>query len=320
MKVGEDLCRCTESDACRLPSFSEPKGSLTASVCGRLTVLVVVPPTCLALRAYCGTSATPSGIKWGESAHLPLRPASQDAAPQTNPSNRSFVLWHKACLCRPMARQTARSVQNGHAVRHADERGAPAQRFAAGAQPFIRQLHGDGEPSIADLAFEFLVLTAARTNEVLEARWSEIDLEQAAWTVPRSRMKAGREHRVPLAPLCIELLGLAKVLSAGSDFVFPGRSNEKPMSNMVLLMTMRRMKSAYTVHGFRSAFRDWASERTNFAREICEAALAHIVKDKTEAAYRRGDLFEKRRELMATWAAFVAATDAAVIPLRRLHK
>jgi integrase len=132
-------------------------------------------------------------------------------------------------------------------------------------------------------------------------------------------MKAGREHRVPLTSRCIELLGLAQVLSAGSDFVFPGRSNEKPMSNMVLLMTMRRMKSAYTVHGFRSAFRDWASERTNFAREICEAALAHIVKDKTEAAYRRGDLFEKRRELMATWAAFVAATDAEVIPLRRLR-
>jgi integrase len=89
---------------------------------------------------------------------------------------------------------------------------------------------------------------------------------------------------------------------------------------MVMLMTMRRMKSAYTVHGFRSAFRDWASERTNFAREICEAALAHIVKDKTEAAYRRGDLFEKRRDLMATWATFVAAVDAVVIPLSRSHK
>jgi integrase len=184
---------------------------------------------------------------------------------------------------------------------------------------FIQRLHGDGDPSIANLAFEFLVLTAARTNEVLEAKWSEIDLEQAAWTVPAGRMKAGREHRVPLTSRCIELLGLAQVLSAGSDFVFPGRSNEKPMSNMVLLMTMRRMKSAYTVHGFRSAFRDWTSERTNFAREICEAALAHIVKDKAEAAYRRGDLFEKRRELMATWAAFVAATDAEVIPLRRLR-
>lgn len=94
--------------------------------------------------------------------------------------------------------------------------------------------------------------------------------------------------RLPLAPRCIELLGLAEVLSAGSEFVFPGRSNEKPMSNMVLLMTMRRMKSGYTVHGFRSAFRDWASERTSFPREICEAALAHMVRDKTEAAYRRG--------------------------------
>jgi integrase len=182
---------------------------------------------------------------------------------------------------------------------------------------FIQQLHGEGEPTIVDLAFEFLVLTAARTNEVLEAKWSEIDLEQAAWMVPASRMKAGREHRVPLAPRCIELLSLAKVLSAGSEFIFPGKSNEKPMSNMVLLMTMRRMKSAYTVHGFRSAFRDWASERTNFAREICEAALAHIVKDKTEAAYRRGDLFERRRELMATWAAFVVARGAEVITLRR---
>jgi integrase len=107
-------------------------------------------------------------------------------------------------------------------------------------------------------------------------------------------MKAGREHRVPLAPRCIELLEQAKLLAAGSDFVFPGRSNKKPMSNMVLLMTMRRLASDATVHGFRSAFRDWASERTNFAREICEAALAHIVKDKTEAAYRRGDLFEKK--------------------------
>ena len=182
---------------------------------------------------------------------------------------------------------------------------------------FIEKARGEGEPTIANLAFEFLVLTAARTNEVLEAKWGEIDLEQAAWTVPASRMKAGREHRVPLAPRCIELLAVAKVLSANSEFVFPGRSNDKPMSNMVLLMTMRRMKSAFTVHGFRSAFRDWASERTNFAREICEAALAHIVKDKTEAAYRRGDLFDKRRELMTTWAAFVALRGADVITLRR---
>src|SRR5258705_8372610 len=114
----------------------------------------------------------------------------------------------------------------------------------------------------------------------------------AACTIPAGRMKAGREHRVPLAPRCIELLKQAKILAAGSEFVFPGRSGRKPMSNMVLLMIMRRLESDATVHGFRSAFRDWASERTNFAREICEAAHAHIVKDKTEAAYRRGDLFD----------------------------
>ena len=106
-------------------------------------------------------------------------------------------------------------------------------------------------------------------------------------------MKAGREHRVPLTPRCLELLEQAKVLAAGSDFVFPGRSSDKPMSNMVLDDDDAVLTSTYTVHGFRSAFRDWTSERTNFAREICEAALAHIVKDKTEAAYRRGDLFEK---------------------------
>jgi integrase len=179
------------------------------------------------------------------------------------------------------------------------------------------QEHRCGDPAtIPDLAFEFLILTAARTGEVLEARWDEIDLEQAAWTIPAGRMKAGREHSVPLAPRCIELLKQAKLLAASSDFVFPGRSGNKPMSNMVLLMTMRRLKMEATVHGFRSAFRDWASERTNFAREICEAALAHIVKDKTEAAYRRGDLFEKRRELMATWASFVAAEVATVVHIR----
>jgi integrase len=203
--------------------------------------------------------------------------------------------------------------------RQSDRKGHHAALPYIEVPAFIERLHGDNAGTIANLAFEFLILTAARTGEVLEAKWNEIDLEQAAWTIPADRMKAGREHRVPLAPRCIEVLNQAKLLGANSEFVFPGRSGKKPMSNMVLLMSMRRLNSAYTVHGFRSAFRDWASERTNFAREICEAALAHIVKDKTEAAYRRGDLFEKRRELMTTWAAFVAAAGAEVIPLRRLR-
>ena len=200
--------------------------------------------------------------------------------------------------------------------RQSERKGHHAAIPYAEVPAFVGGFTGRDAATIPDLAFEFLILTAARTGEVLEARWDEIDFEQAAWTIPAGRMKAGREHRVPLAPRCIELLVQAKKLAAGSDFIFPGRAGAKPMSNMVLLMTMRRLKSAYTVHGFRSAFRDWASERTNFARELCEAALAHIVKDKTEAAYRRGDLFEKRRELMDAWAAFTTEGSAVVIPFR----
>jgi integrase len=199
--------------------------------------------------------------------------------------------------------------------RQPDRRGHFAALPYAEVPAFVRRLHED-EPTSASLAFEFLILVAARTGEVLDAKWSEIDLDQATWTIPARRMKAGREHRVPLTSRCLELLGQAKLLAAGSEYLFPGRSNKKPMSNMVLLMILRRLQSDCTVHGFRSAFRDWASERTNFAREICEAALAHIVKDKTEAAYRRGDLFDKRRDLMAAWANFLCSADATIIPLR----
>jgi integrase len=200
--------------------------------------------------------------------------------------------------------------------RQSDRKGHHAALPYMEVSDFVQKLHADGA-TITNLAFEFLILTAARTGEVLRAKWNEVDSEQASWTIPADRMKAGREHRVPLVPRCVEILREAKRLSADSELIFPGRSGEKPMSNMAFLMTMRRMEIGYTVHGFRSAFRDWASERTNFAREICEAALAHIVKDKTEAAYRRGDLFDRRRELMVTWAAFVAATSAEVITLRR---
>jgi integrase len=150
--------------------------------------------------------------------------------------------------------------------RQPDRRGHFAALPYTDVSAFLKKLR-EGEPTIASLAFEFLILTAARTGEVIGARWSEIDLEQATWTIPASRMKAGREHRVPLSPRCIELLGKAKLLAAGSEFMFPGRSKDKPMSNMVLLMILRRLKSECTVHGFRLAFRDWASERTNFARE-----------------------------------------------------
>jgi integrase len=184
---------------------------------------------------------------------------------------------------------------------------------------FIRALHAShvGEPIM--LAFEFLILTATRTSEVLQAKWPEIDTEQAVWVIPAERMKAGREHRVPLAGRCLEILARAQELAAGSDHVFPGRSARKPMSNMVFLMTLRRMNLKVTAHGFRSAFRDWAAERTNFPREVCEMSLAHTIKDKTEAAYRRGDLLDRRRLLMNAWGSYVTTGSGPIVRLQTKH-
>ena len=158
--------------------------------------------------------------------------------------------------------------------------------------------------AVAARALEFSILTAARTGEVLGARWDEIDLENEVWTVPASRMKAGREHGVPMSTATLTILTRLQAIRQ-NDFVFPGERWNKPLSNMSMLMMLRRIcREDLTVHGFRSTFRDWAAEQTNFPREVAEAALAHVIADRTEAAYRRGDLFEKRRSLMAEWAAF----------------
>lgn len=166
------------------------------------------------------------------------------------------------------------------------------------------------------LAFEFLILTAARTSEVVGARWEEIDLASKTWTVPASRIKAGREHRVPLSARCLEILAAAREIADGGPYVFPGRSERMPLSNMVFLMLLRRLEcEGVTAHGFRSAFRDWAAERTSFPRAVCEAALAHVVRDKTEAAYFRSDLFDQRRKLMDGWSRFATTQPAKVIPL-----
>jgi integrase len=168
---------------------------------------------------------------------------------------------------------------------------------------------------VAPRALEFLVLTAARSGEVLGARWAEIDLQGRLWTVPRERMKAGREHRVPLCDRAISMLTEMEPIRT-SEFVFPGLKHGKPLSSMALEMTLRRMKVDVTVHGFRSAFRDWAGETTAFPREIAEAALAHIVGDQTERAYRRGDALDKRRHLMEAWADHCRGSGSNVVPLR----
>ena len=173
------------------------------------------------------------------------------------------------------------------------------------APALVARLRGLG--SISAKALEFCILTAARSGEVLNARWSEFNLQEAIWTVPATRMKAGREHRVPLegrALAIVKELAEAKV----GDYVFPGAKKGRPLSVMSMTMVMRRLKQEFTVHGFRSAFRDWASEETSFAREVAEQALAHIIENAVERAYRRSDLFEKRRELMNAWNAYLAST------------
>jgi integrase len=164
------------------------------------------------------------------------------------------------------------------------------------------------QAGVAARALEFAILTAARSGEVLGARWDEFDLAGKVWAVPAGRMKAGREHRVPLsAPTLAVLKHMAKLRPKGDlhGFVFPGGQVGRPLSNMAMTMALRRMKrSDLTVHGFRSTFRDWVGEATGAPREVAEAALAHALADKTEAAYARGDLFTKRRRLMDDWAVF----------------
>jgi integrase len=169
-------------------------------------------------------------------------------------------------------------------------------------------------------ALEFAILTAGRTSEIIGAKRSEVDFEHTVWTVPADRMKGGREHRVPLAKAAAELLrGMAKVREG--DFIFPGTGG-KPLSNMALLAVLARMgRSDLTAHGFRSTFRDWGAELTGYPNELLEMALAHKVSDETEAAYRRGDMIEKRRRLMESWAEFCSkpAAAGAVIPMRQAN-
>jgi integrase len=154
------------------------------------------------------------------------------------------------------------------------------------------------------LALELSILTAARSGEILGMGWSEIDIDKKIWTVPADRMKAGREHRVPLSPRAITILRQLEKLKAG-EFVFSGQARGKPLSNMAMEMVLRRMKiDDATVHGFRSSFRDWAGNVSNFPREVVETALAHVIGDKAEQAYRRGDALEKRRKLMDAWAGY----------------
>lgn len=182
----------------------------------------------------------------------------------------------------------------------------------------LRDKHG-----ISPKALEFLTLTAARSGEVLGAKWDEIDLHAKVWTIPADRMKAGRDHRIPLSERAVEIL---QQMFAGKqcDYVFPGPSGNSGMSSAALLAVMKKMPrySAYVPHGLRSTFRDWAAETTSFANETLELALAHTIKDKAEAAYRRQDQLEKRSKLMQQWAQYIETEPQVgqVVALRKAAK
>ena len=173
-----------------------------------------------------------------------------------------------------------------------------------------------GATRAVKLAFEFLVLTAARSGEVRGAAWAEIDLPARVWTIPAPRTKAGREHRVPLCRRAVQILEDARALDGGrGPLVFPGRDG-RPIGETRLSKLLHRHKIAAVPHGFRSSFRDWAAERTHHPREVIEAALAHAVSNRTEAAYARSDLFERRRRLMDDWGAYIEGRRGPTLPLR----
>ena len=186
-------------------------------------------------------------------------------------------------------------------------KGHHAAMAYADVPAFMVRLREHQGKSVAAFALEFLILTAARSGEVYGARWPEIDLEARIWTIPPERMKAGRQHRVPLSERAVAILSeMAKVRT--NHFVFPGRSDGR-LSHIAMAKVIARLEGeGATPHGFRSAFRDWAGNETHFAREVAEAALAHSIGDAAEQAYRRGDALEKRREMMTAWCRYVEPT------------
>lgn len=187
--------------------------------------------------------------------------------------------------------------------------------------PALRSITNSGASDKVKFAIVFTVLTAARSGEVRGAEWSEIDFEGRRWIIPGERMKAGREHRVPLSQKAIDILKTLQQTAGDSELIFPS-DKKKPYSDMTFTMLLRRLGHTFTIHGFRSTFRDWAAEQTAFPREVCEAALSHSTKDATEAAYFRSDLFEKRRQLMEAWATYCSTEKqaAAVVGIGQKRK
>ena len=251
-------------------------------------IWLTIPETARRVRQRIGTVLDYAHAKGWREAEMPLRAVSR-GLPKQPKKNSHFAAMHWQDL--PAFRTNMEeTLKAGEAVR---------------------------------LAIEFLILTAARSGEVRGARWSEFDLEEKTWSIPAERMKAGEAHRIPLSDRAVEILRRMLELrrtDSAEAFVFEGQKPGRPLSDMTLSMPMRRAKLGITVHGFRSAFRDWAAERTSFPRELAEKALAHAVRNKVEAAYQRGDLFDKRRELMDAWALYCESAASANSNVTTIHR
>lgn len=248
----------------------------------------------------------------------PIWTEKRETARRVRQRIRTVMAWAKAAGHRS-GENPVDGVSEGLPKTSTKKEHHPALPYAE-VPEFISQLRECGTGTVTKLAFEYLILTAARTSEVLLAMWPEIDLDTKTWSVPAERMKAGEEHRVPLSARCIEILrAVREATGGGKAYVFPGQSPDRPLSNMTLLKALKGMnRSDITAHGFRSSFRDWAEERTKFKRSVVEAALAHTVKDKVEAAYLRTKLFSQRIPLMDAWAAFAtAAPKEKVVSISR---
>ena len=180
---------------------------------------------------------------------------------------------------------------------------------------FLENLKASDAGDSTKLALELLILTASRSGEVRLADWSEFDLEKCIWTRPASRMKAKKEHRIPLSRRALKVLSEARKLDSGEGLVFAGVKHGKPLSDMTLSKMVKSLGYDVDVHGFRTSFKTWAQERTNTPRDVSEAALAHVVKDKAEAAYARSDFFEKRSKLMESWSAHAGEKRGQVVKL-----
>ena len=240
----------------------------------------------------------------------PIWHARPDTARRVRQRIHSVLEWAVAMQYRtdnpcdrlgPVLGKQKKVIRHMRALPHAEVAAALAAIRATPARPVVK------------LAFEFMVLTAARPGEARRARWSEVDLDAAVWTVPAERMKALREHGVPLSGRAVQVLGAARTLGTGDcPLVFPTEQG-KPLTDMALSRPLTQAAIATVPHGFRSPFRDWAAEKTNHPREVVEAALAHTVRDKVEAAYARSDRFERRCRLMNDWSAYLEGARGRVV-------